>query len=76
MTENLFNAEYDVTKKSKLRKFYDSKKILIYSFIFSIFVIFVVTSLYFENKEKKIFYYLIIIYKLKFIFKMVKMIKP
>jgi tetratricopeptide (TPR) repeat protein len=53
MTENLFNAEYDVTKKSKLRKFYDSKKILIYSFIFSIFVIFVVTSLYFENKEKK-----------------------
>jgi len=54
MTENLFQAEYDVTKKSKLRKFYESKKILIYSSIFSIFLIFAFTSIYLENKKKKI----------------------
>ena len=54
MTENLFQAEYDVTKKSKLRKFYESKKILIYSSIFSIFLIFAFTSIYLEKKKKKI----------------------
>ena len=27
MAENLFEAQYDVTKKSRLKKFYDSYKI-------------------------------------------------
>ena len=26
MTENLFEAQYDITKKSKLKKFYESNK--------------------------------------------------
>ena len=54
MTENLFHAEYDVTKKSKLKKFYESKKILIYSSIFSIFIVFAGVSFYFEKKEKEV----------------------
>ena len=35
MAENLIEAQYDVTKKSKLKKFYEKNKILIFSFIFS-----------------------------------------
>ena len=30
MTNNLIEAQYDITKKSKLKKFYESTKILIY----------------------------------------------
>jgi len=33
MTNNLIEAQYDITKKSKLKKFYESNKILICSFI-------------------------------------------
>ena len=33
MPENLFETQYDLTKKSKLRVFYESNKILLYSFI-------------------------------------------
>ena len=53
MTENFTQAQYDVTKKSKLRIFYESNKILIYSFIFILIVFFVSFSFYLENKEKK-----------------------
>ena len=53
MTENLFEAQYDVTKKSKLRKFYESNKILIYSFIIILIISFGSVSFYIENKEKK-----------------------
>ena len=53
MNENLFEAQYDVSKKSKFRKFYESNKLLIFSTI-SIFLIFVVIlSFYFQNIEKK-----------------------
>ena len=38
MAENLFETQYDVTKKSKLKKFYESNKILIFSVIL-IFII-------------------------------------
>ena len=31
MNENLFETQYDVTKKSKIKKFYDNNKILIFS---------------------------------------------
>ena len=34
MAENLFEVQYDVTKKSKLKKFYESNKIFIFSIIF------------------------------------------
>ena len=34
MTDNLFEAQYNVTKKTKIKKFYEENKILIYVFIF------------------------------------------
>jgi len=52
MTENLFEAQYDITKKTRLRRFYDSKKNLIFFSIF-LFIIFLSSfSFYIENKEK------------------------
>jgi len=53
MTENFTHVQYDVTKKSKLRIFYENNKILIYSFIFILIIFFVSFSFYLENKEKK-----------------------
>ena len=53
MAEDLFEAQYDVTKKSKLRKFYESNKILIFSFILILMILFGSFSFYLENKEKK-----------------------
>ena len=53
MTENLIGAQYDVTKKSKLRKIYDKNKILIFSFIFLILFTFGFFSFYLDNKEKQ-----------------------
>ena len=53
MAENLFETQYDLTKKSKLREFYESKKILIYSVIF-ILIISISTIIYYQSsKEKK-----------------------
>ena len=53
MTENLFEAQYDITKKSKLKKFYESNKIFIFSTIL-IFVIFISAfSFYLVSKEKE-----------------------
>jgi len=53
MNENLFEAKYDITKKSKLKRFYESYKILIFSSIF-ILVIFIGSfNFYLANKEKK-----------------------
>ena len=53
MTENLFEAQYDLTKKSKLKKFYDSYKIFIYSSIIFILIAFGSITYYLESKEKK-----------------------
>jgi len=53
MTENLFEAKYDVTKKSKLKIIYDKYKILIFSVTFVVLITFGAFSLYIENKEKK-----------------------
>ena len=53
MAENLFETDYDVTKKSKLKKFYESYKIL----IFSVILIFVISlgafNYYLETIKKK-----------------------
>ena len=54
MNENLISGEYDVTKKSKLKKFYDDYKILIVSVI-SIFLITIISFniyLYLQNTKK------------------------
>jgi tetratricopeptide (TPR) repeat protein len=55
MPENLFEAQYNVTKKTKLLKFYESNKILIFSFISIVVIVLVSFSFYLENKEKKKF---------------------
>jgi len=53
MADNLFEAQYDVTKKSKLRKFYDSNKILIFSSILILIIFFASLAIYLEYKERK-----------------------
>ena len=53
MKENLFEAQYNITKKSKLKRFYESNKILIYSSVLFLIIFFVSISLYLESKEKK-----------------------
>ena len=53
MAENLFEVQYDVTKKSKLNKFYESNKILIFSFILILIILFGSFNFYLESKEKK-----------------------
>ena len=53
MAENLFEAQYDITKKSKLKKFYESNKILIFSSIFILIIFFGSLSFYLESKENK-----------------------
>ena len=53
MPENLFETRYDLTKKSKLREFYESNKILIYSSILTLIIIFVSYSYYQVSKERK-----------------------
>ena len=53
MTENLFEAQYDITKKSKFKKFYESNKILIFSSILILIIFFGSLSFYLEIKEKK-----------------------
>ena len=53
MSENLFEAQYDLTKKSKLKKFYESNKIFIFSSILILIILFGSVSLYLESKEKK-----------------------
>ena len=53
MNENLFEAQYDVTKKSKLKKFYEVNKILIFSVILILIIAIASVSFYSETKEKK-----------------------
>ena len=53
MTENIFEAQYDLTKKSKIKKFYESNKILIFSSIAVLIILFGSLVFYFENQEKK-----------------------
>ena len=51
MADNLIEAQYDITKKSKMLKFYQENKILIYSIIF--FILIIIGSTFFIWKEKK-----------------------
>ena len=53
MNENLFEAQYDVTKKSKLRKFYESNKIFIFSIALVLIIVVVSASYYSEIKKKE-----------------------
>ena len=53
MAENLFEVQYDITKKSKLKKFYESNKIFIFSSILILIISFVSFNLYSIKKEKE-----------------------
>ena len=54
MSENLFEAQYDLTKKSRLKKFYESNKILIFSSIVIIIILLGSLNFYLKVKENKI----------------------
>ena len=56
MNENLIEAQYDVTKKSKLKKFYEANKILIFLAVLIIIIAGASVSFYLEAKEKKNIY--------------------
>ena len=53
MSENQFEVQYDVTKKSKLKKFYEKNKILIFSTILLLIIAIASASIYSETKKKK-----------------------
>ena len=53
MDQNFSEIQYYVTKKTKLRKFYDSNKILIYSSILFLIISLGSVTYYFDHKEKK-----------------------
>ena len=53
MAENFFEPQYDVTKKSRIKKFYESNKILIFSSILILIILFGSLSFYLENQERK-----------------------
>ena len=54
MNQNLLETQYDVTEKSKLKRFYQNNKILILSSIIFIIVTLSSVTFYLNFKEKKI----------------------
>ena len=52
MTENMYEVNYDVTKKSKLRKFYDEKKFYIYG-VSIIFILIIFSSTFYADRKVK-----------------------
>ena len=60
MNENLFEAKYDITKKSKLKRFYESNKILIFASIFILVILLGSFNFYLANKEKERMYKVIL----------------
>jgi len=55
MNENLFETQYDVTKKSRFLKYYESNKILIFSVVFSMLFSVALFIYYLDVKENKRF---------------------
>ena len=53
MTDKIIDTQYDITKKSRFRKFYESNKISIFSFILILFISFGSFSYYLTIKENK-----------------------
>ena len=53
MNENLFETQYDVTKKSKFRRLYDANKLLIFSTLFVLIIASISLSFYTVSREKK-----------------------
>lgn len=53
MEDNVFETQYDVTKKSRLVKFYDSNKIIIFSFLLILLIMLASITYYLSAVEKK-----------------------
>ena len=53
MAENFFKTQYDITTRSRIKIFYESNKILIFSSILILIILIVSSSLYLESKERK-----------------------
>ena len=53
MNENLFEAQYDVTKKSRIKRFYESNRTIIFSLIIFSLISIGFTAYYFDSKERK-----------------------
>ena len=53
MADNLFETQYDITKKSKLIKLYEENKFLLFSFILILIIILGSFSFYLANKAKQ-----------------------
>ena len=51
MSENIFEAQYDLTKKSRIKKFYESNKIFIFSSILILIILLGSLSFYLKNQE-------------------------
>jgi len=53
MNENLFETQYDVTKKSKIKKFYDNNRVLIFAAIISLIIIIIYGFYFLSQQERK-----------------------
>ena len=53
MAENFFETQHDTTTRSRIKKFYESNKILIYSSILILIIVFGSLGFYLENKERE-----------------------
>ena len=53
MNENLFEAQYKISKKSKIKNFYETNKILIFSTILIVIISIASITFYLSAKEKK-----------------------
>ena len=53
MNENIFEAQYDVTKKSKFKRLYEKYKILVITLLTTLIILIISLFLYLEFKEKK-----------------------
>ena len=53
MNENLFETQYNVTKKSKFRRLYDANKLLIFSTLFVLIITSISFSFYTVSREKQ-----------------------
>ena len=53
MNENIFEVQYDVTKKSKFKRLYEKYKILVITFLTTLIILIISLFFYLEFKEKK-----------------------
>jgi len=53
MNENFIEAQYDITKKSRLKKFYDSYKIFIYSLLIVVIISIISVVAYSNHKHNE-----------------------